>query len=701
MSASVLLLLLCLLHPCLGRTSSSSSSSFSPPTLTPQRASEFLLRVRRANLMFEELKKGNLERECVEEVCSKEEAREVFENESDTDYFYPRYLACQSQETKPRAQTEVDNIVRSCINEILDQCVPLPCDVTGSAECVSLQADYHCICKDGWKGKNCTQDVDECSDRQNGGCSHKCINVAGSYACQCEQGYMMAMDQHTCEDVDECTQSLGVCGEPARCENTHGSFTCSCLRGFAFDKATRSCQDVDECEQFAPCEDACVNTAGAFRCYCEGRAGFRLGPNLRSCVTTESCVRVNTWMNPTNMHLTPDTHSNPVFFHRYQVPHLQSEVFSFDLLTYDPEGLVLYVERGATDDWFLLALREGRLEMQLSAGGVNAAAKSASTINHGRWTSISVERLRGRVVTRISANDTFAIDVRDDGPAQGGSSSSSKEFKVYVAGLPHGAQPFAPLNTRLDGCMRQWDWLGSERAGGSDVHVRSDATRLCYQSVERGAYFPGTELASFHRQYVPSGNSPGRLPWLLDLEMSFRPVGNTGVLFCLVNYNKEVVLSLSLDEIFRRPGLPLQRLVLGFEDSVALRYQANESRVFCDGKWHSLRLQISREELALQVDGVNLTQADSAIPLLQLSAHRGKLETWLNESVTTYIGGIPETIRLQAVPVSVYFHGCVRDVRLAGEPLDMDAAVNSPMGLSAHSCPTVNTGDDDDDDELE
>lgn len=34
--------------------------------------------------MFEETKQGHLERECVEEKCTKEEAREVFENDPET-----------------------------------------------------------------------------------------------------------------------------------------------------------------------------------------------------------------------------------------------------------------------------------------------------------------------------------------------------------------------------------------------------------------------------------------------------------------------------------------------------------------------------------------------------------------------------------------------------------------------------------------
>lgn len=47
-------------------------------------ANTVLERVRRANSFLEEMKKGNLERECLEEVCSYEEAREVFENTEKT-----------------------------------------------------------------------------------------------------------------------------------------------------------------------------------------------------------------------------------------------------------------------------------------------------------------------------------------------------------------------------------------------------------------------------------------------------------------------------------------------------------------------------------------------------------------------------------------------------------------------------------------
>lgn len=53
--------------------------------LRAREAAQFLRpRQRRANHIFEETKQGHLERECIEEMCNKEEAREVFENDPET-----------------------------------------------------------------------------------------------------------------------------------------------------------------------------------------------------------------------------------------------------------------------------------------------------------------------------------------------------------------------------------------------------------------------------------------------------------------------------------------------------------------------------------------------------------------------------------------------------------------------------------------
>ena len=47
-------------------------------------AHSMLRRLRRANFLLEEIKQGNIQRECREEICTYEEAREAFENDERT-----------------------------------------------------------------------------------------------------------------------------------------------------------------------------------------------------------------------------------------------------------------------------------------------------------------------------------------------------------------------------------------------------------------------------------------------------------------------------------------------------------------------------------------------------------------------------------------------------------------------------------------
>ncbi|XP_008301639.1 prothrombin [Stegastes partitus] len=86
--------------------------------LDSQLASQVLVRNRRANQLFEEVKPGNLERECVEEICDHEEAREVFEQPDKTETFWVKYLDCKG--TEMTRTPENINLIRQCIE---GQCI--------------------------------------------------------------------------------------------------------------------------------------------------------------------------------------------------------------------------------------------------------------------------------------------------------------------------------------------------------------------------------------------------------------------------------------------------------------------------------------------------------------------------------------------------------------------------------------------------
>lgn len=73
-----------LLCPCLCLLLLSSPGALSTVFLPANAAHSVLRRLPRANSMLEELKQGNIQRECRDEVCTYEEAREAFENDEKT-----------------------------------------------------------------------------------------------------------------------------------------------------------------------------------------------------------------------------------------------------------------------------------------------------------------------------------------------------------------------------------------------------------------------------------------------------------------------------------------------------------------------------------------------------------------------------------------------------------------------------------------
>lgn len=85
-------------------------------------------------------------------------------------------------------------------------------------------------------------DVDECK-QQGGSNGHycnantKCVNVIGSYTCECLPGYYR-MDKFNCAELDECATGQHLCDEHATCVNTNGSYYCICKDGYTGDGFT-------------------------------------------------------------------------------------------------------------------------------------------------------------------------------------------------------------------------------------------------------------------------------------------------------------------------------------------------------------------------------------------------------------------------------------------------------------------------------
>uniref|UniRef100_A0A8C2WVJ0 Coagulation factor IX n=1 Tax=Cyclopterus lumpus TaxID=8103 RepID=A0A8C2WVJ0_CYCLU len=159
--------------------SSLSSVTFLEAVFVSQQTADTVLRrLRRYNSghLEEMVQKDNLERECKEETCTLEEAREVFEDNGKAMAFW-------------------------AVNIDGDQCKPPPCQNGGV--CEDGISAYVCYCKPNFSGKNCEIEVSKQCSVNNGGCSHFCVMKAMIPVCRCAAGYRLGPDKRSCEPTEQ------------------------------------------------------------------------------------------------------------------------------------------------------------------------------------------------------------------------------------------------------------------------------------------------------------------------------------------------------------------------------------------------------------------------------------------------------------------------------------------------------------------
>ncbi|XP_037552135.1 fibulin-1 [Nematolebias whitei] len=189
--------------------------------------------------------------------------------------------------------TLTDDVICNDINE----CAASPSPCRRDQTCVNTVGSYKChsntmTCPRGYRlsanGSSC-EDVDECLIGKKCG-NHICVNLEGTYRCECTTGYSFNTNSKLCQDINECMHYPGrLCAH--NCENTMGSFQCSCSLGFKLAHDGRNCEDIDECER-KPCSQECTNVYGSYQCFC--RRGYQLSDiDGRTCDDIDECAKPN------------------------------------------------------------------------------------------------------------------------------------------------------------------------------------------------------------------------------------------------------------------------------------------------------------------------------------------------------------------------------------------------------------------------
>ena len=107
-----------------------------------------------------------------------------------------------------------------------DACASNPCHAGASCETSPIDGTYLCSCPNGFKGVDCTEDIDECE--AGSPCEHDglCVNTPGSFKCNCTRGFTGPR----CEiNINECDSN--PCQNDGTCLDERGAFRCVCMPG--------------------------------------------------------------------------------------------------------------------------------------------------------------------------------------------------------------------------------------------------------------------------------------------------------------------------------------------------------------------------------------------------------------------------------------------------------------------------------------
>ncbi|MEJ1274310.1 epidermal growth factor-containing fibulin-like extracellular matrix protein 1 [Cricetulus griseus] len=147
----------------------------------------------------------------------------------------------------------------------IDECTSGTHNCREDQVCINLRGSFTCQCLPGYqkRGEQCV-DIDECTVPPY--CHQRCVNTPGSFYCQCNPGFQLAANNYTCVDINECDAS-NQCAQ--QCYNILGSFICQCNQGYELSSDRLSCEDINECETTNECreDEMCWNYHGGFRCY--------------------------------------------------------------------------------------------------------------------------------------------------------------------------------------------------------------------------------------------------------------------------------------------------------------------------------------------------------------------------------------------------------------------------------------------------
>ncbi|XP_075057718.1 sex hormone-binding globulin-like [Mixophyes fleayi] len=345
----------------------------------------------------------------------------------------------------------------------------------------------------------------------------------------------------------------------------------------------------------------------------------------------------------------------------FQLSDLTSNLSSFDFRTFDSEGIIFYGDIGKYN-WFVLGVREQRLEVQMSNGhGQMVLSKWGPNVSDGKWRKVTVDSAINTIDVRVDGEVVVMLTHHVNNELM---SRSLSTLRIILGDLPvdYSVQLLRPMLPALDGCMRNWAWV-KKNTQALDNAMEMDENRRCFRNEEPGSFFPAHGYALFKAALFPSKDSE---PWGLSVQVSFRVLEGGGVLLGLYGAGNVTTMTIILDweiQVLKVSLLGKVEHSLKLPPGICLR------------DWHTV-------DLLIQSHQVVLSTAESAASTDILPADVKALEDmWLHPESHVSIGGSAE----QADP-GAQFSGCLK-ITLQGTAVQLDSAHYIHPNVRSHSCP--------------
>lgn len=349
---------------------------------------------------------------------------------------------------------------------------------------------------------------------------------------------------------------------------------------------------------------------------------------------------------------------------------VKSAASSFDLRTFDPEGVIFYGDTLPGLDWFVLGLRRGKPEMQIHNAITNVTVSGGRRLNDGRWHRLMVKNEGHVVVLEVDGDDHLVLSHVSHPIIE----QSVPTMRIGVGGLFIPAHELlTPLNTALDGCMRRWDWLNQTTEWREGASLEDAGVKGCFPQIHRGSFFPGGGLATFSLTGLPMGISPTNGSWSLTVQMGIEAAPQIGTLLAISGLKQTPVLRLDLRHTDLVAQLGNETIFLG---SLPLR-GCLDTQLFVWVTPGQLTLRLGRSE------------ATKSIPRRVFESLK---HLWLNKHGHLVVGGLPGQELSALAQERSYFRGCLRTIRVQGQELDLDSAQSRSNTIWAHSCPGPGAG---------